>query len=359
MIKSRVLAVIVQMTFGGVRLGVQVSSRWTWDRLKPRSWFCVESPARAPEGGVLDRRTFLFMNYNDSERLAEILGSPLSKRLEAEVLRLASTPKTTVSICGELGVGKRTWAERLHRQSARSDGPWIALSAGRALTPAVLASAVGGTLYLADVTSLGPDEQELLGSLLAGRLDSVSPEPGIRVIAAAREGLEAAVADGRLREDLEYRLNVLTLEIVPLRERVEEILDYARHFLRAFSLRLYLEAPDLTPDAEAALLRHPWPGNLHEVKVVMERSIFGKNGVNVAIDSATLGLDRLNTPLDSRAEGEGGGYPATDTLSLDALEEETVRRALVASEGNRSLAARQLGIHRTTLYHKMRRFGIR
>jgi DNA-binding NtrC family response regulator len=296
------------------------------------------------------------MYYDDPKRPAKIFGSPLTKRLEAEMMRLASTPKTTVSIRGELGVGKRTLANRLHLESARRAGPFVALGAGEALSAAVLESAVGGTLYLSDVTSLGADEQEALGALLAGRLDSIAPEPGIRVISAAREDLEQAVAEGRLREDLEYRLNVLTLEISPLRERVEEILDYAWHFLSTFAARLRLGTPDLAPDAESALLGHMWPGNLHELKSVMERSFFGLKGANILITGATLGisgLDDLPMGVDSLSR------PASDTLSLEILEEEAVRRALSASAGNRSLAARQLGIHRTTLYHKMRRFGIR
>lgn len=316
----------------------------------------MESRAQEGEGGVRKRRSFLYMNFSQPETPAKIFGSPLTKRLESEVTRLASTPKTTVSLHGELGVGKQTWARRLHAKSARKEGPFVALGAGEHLAAEVIASAVGGTLYLSDVTDLGAEEQQLLSALLAGRLESVAREPGIRVIAAAREDLEEAVNAGRLREDLEYRLNVLAVEIAPLRERVEEILAYAQYFLGSFGRRMRLATPDLSPDAEAALLGHRWEGNLHELKAVMERAFFGFSGANVLVTSATLGLD-------SGYKGEGGDLEAPGeafgSLSLDVLEEQAVRRALAQSDGNRSLAARHLGIHRTTLYHKMRRFGLR
>ncbi|MFT6361737.1 MAG: DNA-binding NtrC family response regulator [Planctomycetota bacterium] len=288
--------------------------------------------------------------------MAEISISPLTKRLEAEVLRLASTPKTTVSITGELGVGKQTWARRLHAASARRDGAFVVLAAGEALGPEVLERAIGGTLYLADATSLDHEQQDALDLLLSGHLDTVPADPGIRVIAASREDLGLAMEEGRLREDLEYRLNVLTLDVPPLRERVEEILPYAEHFLGAYAARLRLPMPDLAPDARAALLAHRWPGNLYELESVLNGAFFGSNGTNVVVTSATLGLMGLNLAGEDLILAP---TPGTSSLSLDALEEDAVRRALAASSGNRSLAARQLGIHRTTLYHKMRRFGIR
>ena len=296
------------------------------------------------------------MDSHASSPLAEISISPLTKRLEAEVLRLASTPKTTVSITGELGVGKQTWARRLHAASARRGGNFVVLSAGQALDPEVLGRAVGGTLYLADASSLDHMQQDALDLLLSGRLESVPTDPGIRVVAASRGDLGSAVESGHLREDLEYRLNVLTLDVPPLRERVEEILPFAEHFLAAFATRLRLPMPDLAPDARAALLAHSWPGNLHELKAATHWSFFGQSGANVVVTSSTLGisprLDAGGDPVLTPVQGAG-------SLSLDSLEEDAVRRALAASEGNRSLAARQLGIHRTTLYHKMRRFGIR
>ncbi|MFT4709301.1 MAG: two-component system nitrogen regulation response regulator NtrX [Bacteroidia bacterium] len=296
------------------------------------------------------------MDCHTPSPLAEISISPLTKRLEAEVLRLASTPKTTVSITGELGVGKQTWARRLHAASARRDGAFVVLAAGEALGPEVLERAIGGTLYLADATSLDHEQQDALDLLLSGHLDTVPADPGIRVIAASREDLGLAMEEGRLREDLEYRLNVLTLDVPPLRERVEEILPYAEHFLGAYAARLRLPMPDLAPDARAALLAHRWPGNLYELESVLNGAFFGSNGTNVVVTSATLGLMGLNLAGEDLILAP---TPGTSSLSLDALEEDAVRRALAASSGNRSLAARQLGIHRTTLYHKMRRFGIR
>ena len=296
------------------------------------------------------------MDCHTPSPLAEISISPLTKRLEAEVLRLASTPKTTVSITGELGVGKQTWARRLHAASARGQGAFVVLVAGEPLSSEVLERAMGGTLYLADATSLDHEQQEVLDQLLSGRLESVPTDPGIRVVAASREDLGQAVEAGRLREDLEYRLNVLTLDVPPLRERVEEILPYTEHFLAAYAARLRLPRPDLSPDAQAALLAHRWPGNLFELKTASHGAFFDENGTGIAVAGATRGLLDLESPKDDLVVVP---TPGTSSLSLETLEEDAVRRALAASSGNRSLAARQLGIHRTTLYHKMRRFGIR
>lgn len=288
---------------------------------------------RGPGAGAL---AFISMNCAP----ATIAATPVTKRLEAEVRRLATTPRTTISIVGEAGVGKQAWARRLHAESARRDAPFVVLEVGEPLTEAVFARAAGGTLFLREVSRLGADDQ----ALLMARFGEDAPEAP-RILAASR-------TPSGLREDLEYRLNVLVLEVPPLRERLGELGLLAQHLAVRQARELGQVAPGLGPDAEAALVARTWPGNLHELAWCLRGALVGRlggdaNGPFHADEMHLIGQKGVDM-VSSRPE----------SLSLDSLEEDAVRRALEASSGNRSLAARRLGIHRTTLYHKLRRFGL-
>jgi DNA-binding NtrC family response regulator len=280
---------------------------------------------------------------------ARIAATPVTKRLEDEVRRLATTPRTTISIVGEAGVGKQAWARRLHAESARSDGPFVMLEPGEILDEGVFASASEGSLYLRETARLSSADQERLLGLLAGTAASAGP----RILAGSRAPLEAAVASETLREDLEYRLNVLVLEVPPLRERLGELGALAVHLLGRLTPRLGLEAIGLEPQAEAQLASHDWPGNLHELAWRLEGALLARLQTG-----ATGPLCAVELPFDGES-GPDRGHLGARELNLDKLEGQAVRLALELSGGNRSLAARHLGIHRTTLYHKMRHFGLR
>jgi len=284
--------------------------------------------------------------------------TPLTRRLADEVARLATTPRSTISIVGEVGVGKQAWARRLHAESARRELPFVVVppvadpDGAPSLTPERIARAAGGTLYLRDVTRLAPDDHAALAELFA----SGDPETP-RVVAAAREPLEQAAADGRLPEDLEYRLNVLTLEVAPLRERLGELGDLAQHFAarHAALLDVPLPEPGVTPQAVAALAERDWPGNLHQLSWTLRGALVGRLAGPKWASSDPLEAHELPP------SGQNGGSepPTAAGGSLEELEEVAVRRALEEHGGNRSRAARALGIHRTTLYQKMRRYGLR
>ena len=294
---------------------------------------------------------------------ASVVAATLTRRLESEVLRLASTPRSTVSIVGELGVGKQAWARRLHAESARAQGPFVVAEPGVDLGEELFAAAEGGTLYLREVATLGQAEQAALVELLGHRAGPTTEEEpgGLRLIAASRRLPEEL----GLREDLEYRLNVLVLEVAPLRERPEEVLPLARHLLARAARELGLPLPSLGEAAEASLLARSWPGNLHELALDLRAALLarhltgGKPGLQ-GVSSAPLGpLGAFWGEAGGPVAGEdspGGGLG--EDLSLESLEEQAIRAALAESGGNRSLAARRLGIHRTTLYHKLRRYGM-
>lgn len=281
---------------------------------------------------------------------ARIAESPLSKRLESEVLRLATTPRSTISVVGPIGVGKQAWARRLHAESARASAPFVVVEPGEAVDAAAIAAAHGGTLYLREVAHLAPGSHAALAELLAqGDPDTA------RVVAASRRPLEAAVEAGALPEDLEYRLNVLTLEVAPLSERLGELGALAGHFLERLAPALGLATPaGLTEEATADLAARDWPTGLHGLSWVLSGALLarlrdGNWGSSDPLTAAEF------IPNDQLAPQQPGASPQG---SLEALEEAAVRRALEAHGGNRSSAARELGIHRTTLYQKMRRYGL-
>ena len=293
---------------------------------------------------------------------AHIAETPQTKRLASEVKRLATTPRSTIALWGEAGVGKQAWARRLHAESARHAAPFVVVPTGAALTADHIVRAHGGALYLRETATLDAESQARLTELLA-QGDPDTP----RVLAASRAPLDVAVAQGQLNEDLEYRLNVLGLEVPPLRERLGELGALAAHFLMRLAPELgFAVAPTLSPAASARLAEGDWPGNLHELAWTLQGALVGRLGrsgadpgastrpLNGPLDAFELSLNGQQSPNLSESppiEGAQG--------SLEALEEVAVRRALENHAGNRSQAARELGIHRTTLYQKMRRYGLK
>ncbi len=281
---------------------------------------------------------------------ATVAACPATRRLESEVERLAATPRSTVSILGEAGVGKQAWARRLHASSSRAAGPFVVWHPGRPLDEELLARAEGGTLYLREAAELTPVDQALLLDVLTQHRAGPTTEDdrsGFRLVAASRR------TDGSgLREDLDYRLNVLVLEVPPLAERPEEIPALAAALLPRLARELGLPARPLSAEAEADLLLRPWPGNLHALSAALRQALL--QGFQQPQEGA---LERVPDPYREDVD-QMAPLDVLDELSLDHLEERAVRQALADSGGNRSLAARRLGIHRTTLYHKLKRFDL-
>ena len=212
--------------------------------------------------------------------------------------------------------------------------------------------AQGGTLLLDEVGDMSLMLQAKLLRVLQER--EIVPVGGthalkvdVRVIAATLHDLTSRVASGAFREDLFYRLNVLHLHVPPLRERSEDIMPLAQHFLAHAAQPPKL----LAPAAQRALLAYPWPGNVRELKNVLERASILTPGLE--IDAADLDL-----------AGAAGRTPAEDFLAgtlsdaVARLEEAMIRKALREAAGNRAAAARQLGIHRQLLYSKIKPYGI-
>jgi transcriptional regulator with GAF, ATPase, and Fis domain len=213
----------------------------------------------------------------------------------------------------------------------------------------------GGTLLLDEIGEVGPDFQAKLLRVLQEsevlRVGGDRPRKiDVRVIAATHRDLQAEVAAGRFREDLYFRLAVIPVKVPPLRERQEDVLALAEHFLSRHA-RASGRPLSLSEDARRALLAHPWPGNVRELENAIERAV-------VLAKSDAIGSGDLLLETRPTAGGDPGLASGTLEDALDRAAATRIRAALAACQGRRADAAAQLGIERTTLYRLMKRLGI-
>ncbi len=291
-------------------------------------------------------------------------GSAALRDLFARLPRMAQS-SATILILGETGSGKEVAARAIHELSPRADGPFVALNCGSispelveselfghekgAFTGAVGArrgafeQADGGTLFLDEVGELPLSLQpRLLRALETGEIRRVGSQGpltvDVRIVAATHRDLRAEVEKGTFRADLLYRLHVLPLPLPSLRERPDDILPLALHFLDG-------RCP-LLPEAEKRLLAHPWPGNVRELRNVLERACILRAGEPIGKDDLVF--------LDDRPAGY---LPYGHTL--EDLERTYFLRALEMSGGNMRAAARTLGIPKSTFFDRVRKYGLR
>ncbi len=307
--------------------------------------------------------------------------SPAMSAVRELMLRVAGVPRTTVLVTGESGVGKELVARAVHELSERATHPFVAVNcaslsdslleaelfgyASGAFTggrprgqEGLVAAAENGTLFLDEIGELSAAAQaKLLRFLQEKRFrrigEATERDCDVRVVAATNRDLAAMVEAGDFREDLYYRLNVLSIHVPPLRERLEDVEELACARIRSLALENERGTPTLSTDALALLENYSWPGNVRELhNVVARASLFADEAL---IEPEHLELGRPpgeSRPFLDRAPGTG------PTPSLRQAEEELIRRAVAACGGNRSRAARELGIHRATLHNKMRLYGI-
>lgn len=310
----------------------------------------------------------------DGAKFPEILGrcEPM-RALFAEMARVAGS-EVFVHVAGETGTGKGRVALALHERSRRRGGRFVAINASSisdelfeaelfghargAFTGAVaareghVAEAEGGTLFIDEVADLSPRAQAKLLRLLQEREyrrvgESQLRRADVRVISASNAELEERVARGLFREDLMYRLAVVTLRLPPLRDRGDDLLLLARHFLRAAAGRDGRPAPELPQPLAGALRRHAWPGNVRELENEMSRLVALAAG-------GPLDAARLSPRVGSGAAPRGPRLRE----ALAGFERDFLREALVRSAGNRSRAAATVGISRQALLNKMSRLGL-
>jgi two-component system nitrogen regulation response regulator NtrX len=299
---------------------------------------------------------------------------PAVERMREQIRRVAPS-NGRVLITGENGAGKELAALAIHALSKRSDGPFVKLNCAAipkdlleselfgyekgAFTGAVatkkgrLELADGGTLFLDEVGDLALDAQaKLLRALETGEIERVggtrTAKVDVRLLAATNKDLAAAVKTGEFREDLYFRLNVLPVVVPPLRERRTDVARLAMHFLAQFAEAEGRGGMTLSDDARELLEEYHWPGNVREMRNLMERAVVLVSGDTITAADLNPWLE---TPPD---EGEDAGLKGKVARS----EIDSIRRALEGADWNVTQAAAGLGIDRTNLHRKMRKYGI-
>ena len=291
-----------------------------------------------------------------------------------EVLRKATqvaSTDTTVLVTGESGTGKEVVARFIHAASARKSGPFVALNcaalpeqlleselfgyergaftSAQHAKPGQVELASGGVLFLDEVSEMSLSAQAKFLRVLQEREfqrlgGTRLQKANIRVIAATNRDLRKAVERGDFREDLFYRLGVFDIQIPPLRERPSDIVPLSETFLQEIGRSFGRPAAGLTREARQALLQYPWPGNVRELRNVLERAA-------ILCDGAPIDTNHLSLQSGAKAL-------RNDTTDLGALERTTIAKVLQDCRGNKSKAARRLGLSRTQLHLRVRRYRL-
>lgn len=317
-------------------------------------------------------------------QVPEMFGrSPAMQQL-LETVALVAPSDATVLITGESGTGKGLIARAIHTNSSRKAKPLVEVNC--AAIPETLveselfghekgsftgasrqrlgrfAQAHGGTIFLDEIGDLSSSIQaKLLRVLQEGDIQRVGSDASIpvdvRVLAATNRKLKDMVTEGGFREDLYYRLNVVALEVPPLRERVEDIPILAKHFWEGFAEKNRKKVKGIVPKAMDLLLKYHWPGNVRELENAMERAVILLRGEYISEKELPLSIQKLSQE-EQRLEEEGGLVDfAKEGVTLEEMEKRVILQALKETDGNKSETARKLGITRRTLQLKLKKYA--
>ena len=320
---------------------------------------------------------------------AIIHADPRTARVLALAERIAGS-EASVLITGASGTGKELMARLVHARSRRAERRFVAVNCAAipenlleselfghekgAFTGAVarrigrFEEAHGGTLLLDEISEMDVRLQaKLLRAIQEREIDRVGGSApvkvDVRILATSNRDLEATVRQGSFREDLYFRLNVVTLEIPPLRERPRDIPALAQHFVRRYAEANDMEAPTLTPDAGRALMAHTWPGNVRELENTIHRAVLLSDGATIGADAIVLnGRSLTQADVNSgapAAAGEAGGNGTTQLIgrTVSDVERDLIIDTLHHCLGNRTHAANILGISIRTLRNKLNQYS--
>jgi DNA-binding NtrC family response regulator len=375
------LPVIVMTAFGSVETAVEAMKAGASDYvLKPFS--LVEM--RMVVHKELDVRRLRDENRSLREQLGKrydypniIARSPKMQEVLATVERVAAT-NSTVLIGGESGVGKDLIAHLIHQRSRRSGGPFIkinstaipenlleselfgyekgAFTGATTSKPGKFELADKGTLFLDEIGDVPAATQVKLLRVLQERSferlgGTRTLKVDVRLVAATNRDLRAALEEGTFRQDLYYRLNVVPIDIPPLRDHKEDIPDLVNLFVERFAREAGKDIGGVSPDALAALMAFHWPGNVRELENIIERGVALSNGGVLQASDIHLDSTRTKAPGDAHALLPEG-------MTLEQWEDEMIREALRRANGNKSQAARLLGLSRNALRYRLSKIGI-
>ena len=375
-------SVILLTGYGTVETGIEAIRAGAFDLLtKP----LIDQELQMAIDRALSQRSVIEENKQLKAQLDQrfgmgnIVGNDHRMRRVFEMINSVADTKATVLITGESGTGKSLIARAIHRHSSRRNGPFVEVACG-ALPETLLESelfghvagaftgatgekigkfkqADGGTIFLDEIGTASPGLQvKLLRVLQELEFEPVGGSKtyhvDTRVILATNEDLSRAVAEGRIRQDLYYRINVINVGLPSLRERISDIPSLAQHFLEAVCEETGKKVHGFSDEAMSLMQRYSWPGNVRELQNVVERAVL-------------LGKGQIIVPDDLPGHLCSGepvvGHPVTGRTLKEALEgpeRQIILEVLQANNWNRNLTADTLGINRTTLYKKMKRLGL-
>jgi DNA-binding NtrC family response regulator len=376
---------LVMTAYGTVESAVDAMKAGAYDYvLKP---FDLEEMEMKVERAVEHRRLLARIEaYDRSEivpRFENIVGeSPQMKEVFRTIEKVARS-NATVLVLGETGVGKELVAEALHRNSSRADRPFVKMNCA-ALHESLLESelfghergaftgadrqrtgrfelANEGTLFLDEIGNMTPSTQTKVLRVLQEREferlgGSRTVKVDVRLVAATNKNLEGAIQRGEFREDLYYRLNVVNVTVPPLRERKEDIIPLASHFIDRFAKELKKDVRGLEPAAVRALKRHTWPGNIRELENTIERAVLMAEGRFLQEDDVNLGAAGRSSA--DNVSSLNLRLPPTG-IALDELERQAILEALRISNWVQKDAAKFLGISSRVMNYKVAKYEIK
>ena len=374
------IPVIIMTAYASVETAVTALKKGAYDYLtKPLDFDELKiAIGRATEHNRLKKENeYLKVRLGEQFDRQNLIGqSPSMIKLLDTVAQVAAT-EATILITGESGTGKEVIANAIHYNSFRKDAPFIKINCA-ALTETLLESelfghekgaftgadrkregkfsqAEGGSLFLDEVSEMSPAMQvKLLRVLQERELTRVGGaeviKVNVRLIAASNKDLKKEMERGRFREDLFYRLNVVGLNVPPLRERKEDIPMLAQHFLHQFVAQNSKKIKGFTPQAMEKLLRYSWPGNIRELMNAIERAVVLSR--KEYLDAEELALMMADNSIDVKTTQNR----LLENLPLEEVEKMAILEALATSSGNKSEAARHLGITRKTLRKKLGKY---
>ncbi len=366
------IEVIIITAYGSIPTAINAMREGAYDYIeKP---FCPEKAEllidRLQEHrGLVDENLFLQQKLEESHRFENIIAKSARMQKVIEIIKIVAKSNATVLVTGESGTGKELVARAIHAQSYRKERPFVAVSCA-ALPESLLESelfghekgaftgahiqrrgkfeaANRGTLFLDEIGEMSANIQvHLLRVLEEKEFTRVGGNElirvDVRVISATNKEMRKAIGSGQFREDLYYRLNVVTIELPPLRERREDIPLLAQHFLKKFARENQKEVTGFSPESNNFLLKYDWPGNVRELENAVERAVILAGGPLIQL---------TDLPQDSLLARQMRG-------SLTELEKEHIKQVLSQTRGNCTQAAKILGISRMTLYNKIKAYEL-
>ena len=372
--------VILLTAYGNIETAVEAMRRGAYDFLaKPVNLDRLELLLKRALGERrLDAENQRLKAQLDAKfGFENIIGASPAMQEVFQTIRQVAPTRATVLIQGESGTGKELVARALHQCSPRAQGPFVPVHCA-ALAPTLLESelfghekgaftgaverrrgrfelADGGTLFLDEVGEIDPALQvKILRVLEERKFERVggteTVEVDVRLVAATNRDLKKRVEEGVFREDLFYRLYVVSLTLPPLRARDGDIVLLAQHYLKALAAENGKALKGLTPEAMDALTAYAWPGNVRELRNVIERMVVLSHGDRLGV---------RDLPANLRAAAGHGGAGARPGTALRDAERQLIEEALRRHKGHRTRAARDLGISRRTLHRKLNEFGLR